>query len=201
MGAIQAALEASIFQSPRDPGLTAAELQEVLRKIEFKAGEIEDAITDLWRAGRTQLQQDGKYRLDSTLLQLPMVWGTPIENYPARVEAVDFPMTYLRELQREVGRDRAKISRDALVAAGMAKGNEWLDVEVAITLLEYGGILQIKSDVVELAPGTEQRPLYSEIIRYMLPPDAFQCLKGYCPLSEILSDDETTVGCRQLSRW
>jgi hypothetical protein len=165
IGAIQAALEASIFQSPRNPGLTLDEIQEVLKRLDFKEGEIKDTIADLWRLGRIEQISDGKYRLDPNLMLLPMMWGISVENYPAKPEALDFPIVYLRGLQREVGRGNAKISRSDLVAAGSAQGNDPLDMEIAVTLLEYSRILQINSEIVELAPGTENRPLYSQILK------------------------------------
>jgi hypothetical protein len=41
---LQAAIEASVYVSPREPGLTAAELYEVGRQVGLKDGEIGDAL-------------------------------------------------------------------------------------------------------------------------------------------------------------
>ena len=169
VAAIQAALEASIFQAPRNPGLTSDELIEVLNKLDFKDGEIRDAISDLWKAGRTQQIRDGKWTLDPNLLMWPMPWGAADDSYPAKPKAVDFPIVCLRKLQREVGRDAAKINRSDLVAAAMREGFDQFDIEVAITLLECGRFLLINSDVIELEPGKEGFPLYSEMQKNLPP--------------------------------
>ena len=159
--AIDAALEASIFQAPKDPGLTSSELIEILNKLDFKDGEINDAISDRWRAGKAQQTPDGKWMIDAKFLIWPLMWGAFDANYPANPKAVDFPISYLRKLQRDVGRDKAQITRSDLVAAGMREGISQLDMEVAITLLVYSSFLRIGSDILKLEQGKEHYPLYS----------------------------------------
>jgi hypothetical protein len=168
LGAIHCALEASIFQAPRDPGLSSSELQEVLRKLDFKEGEINDGVSDAWKLGKIQSTPDGRWFLDPNLLMWPMLLGYADDNYPANPKAVDFPISHLRKLQRDVGRDKARISRSDLVATAMRDGISQLDMEVAITLLEFGRFLRISSDIVELEPGREQYPLYSAMAKNSL---------------------------------
>lgn len=178
--ALQLALEASIFQEPRDPGLTAAEVLEVLKRLDFKPGEINDAIADLWRTGKVEQTHSGRLRLDPILLMWPMMWGFADDQYPAKTNAVDFPVSYLRNLQRDVGRDEAKISRSDLVAAGIRESIDKLDMEVAITLLGYAGQIKIDSDIVALEPG---KKLTRSIRRWTeIPPQsgASPCSKKCC---------------------
>ena len=107
--------------------------------------------------------------IDAKFLMWPLMWGAFDGNYPANPKAVDFPVDYLRKLQRDVGRDKAQITTSDLVAAGMRQGISQLDMEVAVTLLVYASFLRINSDVVGLEQGKEQFPLYSAIKGTMPP--------------------------------
>jgi len=163
--AVMEALEASVFKMPLAPGLSEDEIIHVLTRIDFKLGEIKDAIAMLWNEQRIQRLNNDLWHINvAEYAFFLMMSGRKYENYPANPVAVDFPVKYLRELQREVGRNNAKVQRNVLVAEGMRLKMSENDLEVAITLLSYCRVLNIENDLVSLPDGKDWAPLYSEYL-------------------------------------
>src|SRR5690242_14799905 len=105
---VRYALECTIYLSPRSLGLTFDEVLEACKQAGYKDGESRDASTGHRRArdGRLQPPDD------------PMRGDFMIANVPEfrNVKAFDAIVRYLRELAREVGKNKAKVPRDMLVA-------------------------------------------------------------------------------------
>jgi hypothetical protein len=147
---LQAAIEASVYVAPTEPGLTYAELFEVGKRLGLKDGEINDAMPQV----ATQYFGGRDRRL-----QLPEhVWLmsghlTSREDPELRKpEAFDFVALQLIELAREVGAANASLGRDIILARAVAGSIQRHDVEVAIALMllseqlvEDMGVLRFKS--------------------------------------------------------
>jgi len=109
------ALECSIYVNPKSPGLTNDEIHEVARQLEFKPGEIGDALSGIARCLR-----GSKYQPDGD--QVPRnFFSGPNPDY-RNPKAFEFVYTQLRENQREVGAANAGVARSVLVASGVATG-------------------------------------------------------------------------------
>jgi hypothetical protein len=147
---LQAAIEASVYISPKEPGLTAAELYEVGKRIGLKEGEIGDAMPRV--APQTFGGRDRRLLLDESLWHQSGYFIFAEEPELRNVAAFDFVVVQLNDLAREVGVAKAKLDRSIMVDRAAAATITRHDVEVAIALMilsgqlvESNGILRFKS--------------------------------------------------------
>lgn len=128
---VRAALEASFYASPSEPGLTRDELVRLGSSFDKFEGEIGDAIRLLerrasfaWRGERIRPQIDLSKLSD---------FNYTFESDPRRWEAFEFVFTSLDEAARRFGRDRASVERSVLIEQGIAEGFTRQDMELAIS--------------------------------------------------------------------
>jgi hypothetical protein len=153
---VKAALECSIYVSPRERGLTVEELVEVAQRVGLKRGEILDAIP----------QATGPRYFGDKYLQMPKDYYASefhFEQAPEyrNVTAFEFVNTYLREMVRSEGRAAARVSRSVLVANGAGQGIAEIDLEVAVTMYLINDHLVEKDGQLSFAPGRESYALPS----------------------------------------
>jgi hypothetical protein len=158
---LQAAIEASVYIAPTEPGLNAAELSEVGKRIDLKEGEIGDAMPQV--ATQHFGGRDRRLLLNEALWHMPghLIFGEdPDLRNPA---AFDFVVAQLNDLSREVGAGRAQLDRRILVDRAQSQSLPRHEVEVAITLMllsdqliEKDGVLRFKNTQ------SGQRPLPSD---------------------------------------
>lgn len=143
---LQAAIEASIYIAPTEPGLTTMELYEVGKRIGLKDGEIGDAmpkVAQQYFGGR-----DHRLLLDEALWHMPGFLVFLEDPDLRNVMAFDFVVSQLNELAREVGAARAKLDRRILSDRAEAQSLPRHDVEVAITLMLLSGQLVEKEGTI-----------------------------------------------------
>lgn len=131
------ALEASVYLAPLEPGLTAEELREVGRPLGFESGEISDGLRHHAVYPR---YPDGTFHT-TDLLAHRLLDFEERDPDPRNVPAFDFVRGHLQQLARKVGKDKAKLTREALVAAGVAQGLDRHALEVAVTCSLISGTL------------------------------------------------------------
>jgi hypothetical protein len=135
---LQAAIEASVYVAPTEPGLTATELYEIGERIELKEGEIGDAmprVATQYFGGRDRLL------LDEPLWVMPGQLIFREEPDLRNPDAFDFVVSQLNDLAREVGGRNARLDRSIMVERAVAAAIPRHDVEVAITLMLLSGQL------------------------------------------------------------
>jgi hypothetical protein len=158
---LQAAIEASVYIAPTEPGLTVSELYEVGKRIGLKDGEIGDAMPQVatqYFGGR-----DRRLLLAEQLWQMPGFLIFREEPDLRNVSAFDFVVSQLNDLAREVGAGNAQLDRTIMGDRAAAEGLPRHDVEVAIALMKLSGQLIEENAVLRFksAQGGE-RPLPSE---------------------------------------
>ena len=160
-----AALEASVFVAPEEPGLTRAELGEVGARLGLKKGEIDDAMAQVIDSGPRRVGERlitrQNYRVLMGMLNLVQ------EPEQRNVEAFDFIVNELVERVREDGAVNAKMSRAVLVERGVEQGLPRHDLQVAIAVLLQAGELVLTDG--ELRFGRTGQPrlrLPSESLRH-----------------------------------
>lgn len=156
---LQAAIEASVYVAPTEPGLTVTELYEVGSRLGLKDGEIGDAIPQVatqYFGGRDRRQ-----------LLTEQFWHMPgflifAEEPDLRNDlAFDYVVSQLNELAREVGSGRAQLDRSIVIERAVATGLPRHDVEVAITLMVLSGQLLEEQSIIRfksVAGGERQLP-------------------------------------------
>ena len=130
---LQAAIEASVYIAPTEPGLTGAELYEIGRRIGLKDGEIGDAmprVASQYFGGR-----DGRLLLDELRWHMPGQLIFREDPDLRNPDAFDFIVSELSNLAREVGGGSARLDRSIMVERAVAGAIRRHDVEVAITLM------------------------------------------------------------------
>ena len=156
---LQAAIEASVYVAPTDPGLTTAELYEVGRRLGLKDGEIGDAMPQV------AVQYFGGS--DRRLLSPEHAWAMPghliyMEDPELRnPEAFDFVVSQLNEMAREVGAGNASLNREIIVARAATKSIPRHDVEVAVALMLLSQQLVADGEVIQFKfrqAGPQQLP-------------------------------------------
>lgn len=156
---LQAAIEASIYVAPTEPGLTATELYEIGKRIGLKEGEIGDALPRVAR--RYFGGRDVRLLLDDPLWHMPGSLIFREEPDLRNPDAFDFVVSELNNLAREVGGGSARLDRSIMVERAVAAAIPRHEVEVAITLMVLSG--QIVEDHGVLRPkmvlgGSQQLP-------------------------------------------
>jgi hypothetical protein len=148
-----AALEASVYAAPREPGLSREELFEVGRRHGRKDGEIGDAINELSRQGAGA---GGQWRWMLPDIWFTTAWWLGIGEEPElrNPSAFDFVYGELSELARNVGIAKAHLDRATLVARAAARSLSAHDVEYAVTLLVLGKRLIEKDGTLGFAGTT-----------------------------------------------
>lgn len=147
---VQAAIEATVYLQPRDPGLSFAEIKEVGKQAGYLEGELGDAVLRNWQGGRTRYMPQASA---GPGLNADFNWEiTPDYRNP---KAFEFVRIQLQELARSVGVGRAQLARDVLVERGVAAGFERNDLEVAISVLVLEEIFHEKGGIVRHAPQKE----------------------------------------------
>ncbi len=136
---LQAAIEASVYVAPTEPGLTVPELYEVGKRIGLKEGEIGDALPQVatlyfGRPNQRLLLPEQMWHFAGNLI---FAEEPDLRN----VAAFDFVVAQLNELVREVGAGRAKIDRSVMLDRAQAQSISRHDLEIAITLMLLSGQL------------------------------------------------------------
>lgn len=134
------AFEVSIYVSPESPGLTLDELDEAGDRLGFKRGEIRDTLDQIGIEPQIPLHMSRpsehlKYRL--------LNWNDKRTPEPRNEQAFEFVYTHFDELAREHTRAAARVERSVLASRGKPYGISEHDMQVAITALLYGGILNV----------------------------------------------------------
>lgn len=124
---LEAALECSVFVSPKDPGLSDEELLEAGKEAGYYDGEVQDAAAN-FRAN----PRSGRSRI---LPRAHLSWWAFVPEDPEyrNFDAFDFVIQELNERVRHDGVDRAQLDRSDLVARALEKEIPQHDIEVAIT--------------------------------------------------------------------
>jgi hypothetical protein len=153
---IAEALECSVFINPREPGLTYAELKEIGARAGFREGEIGDAFVT---TGVHTMGQGSK--LLGPDQRTRMTWRVFLPETPEYRDLGAFDLVYSEfvELARNLGKAKAQIGRNTLVARAVARGIPETAVEAAITILvlsehmaEQDGVLRFTVPVYERGP-------------------------------------------------
>lgn len=131
---VRDALEASIYASPREYGLTLAELVEVGRAHGFKEGEIRDALRGRFQQERGRFTNESDIRLMATLTDEP--------GDPRSIDAIQLVFTEFEELAKEFGQARARIERDTLIQRGVDAGLSRSDMEIAVAVCIVGTMVK-----------------------------------------------------------
>jgi hypothetical protein len=124
---IVSAIEASLYVSPKSPGLSHEEIREAATRAGYKPGEISDALRQMG-----QIRWDGRLGVE---LHFGSDFLDHIEPDYRSPNAFEFVRLYFRNLATEVGKDKARADRSVIVAHGVAQGIQEHDLEVAITML------------------------------------------------------------------
>jgi hypothetical protein len=144
---LKAALECSIYISPRDPGLTHQELLEIGKRAGYLAGEINDSLRNVVTAyfGRQPKHLPSE--------QDTAIWAPyfPEEPEYRNFVAFDFVIEELNQLTRSEGGARAVLDRNVLVDRAVPKGISSHDIEVAATWLKMAKQLIEKDNVLRFA--------------------------------------------------
>ncbi len=143
---LNAALECSVYVSPRDPGLTYQELGEIAKRAGYLDGEINDALPHVGVGffGRPR-------RMPSE--QETALWACFFPEDPEYKDyaALDLVFEELNLRLRSEGEARAQIERSVLVERAAAKGIPRQNMEVAITWLVMAKQLGEKDNVIRFA--------------------------------------------------
>jgi hypothetical protein len=143
---LKAALECSVYVSPRDPGLTYEELTIIGTTAGYLEGEINDALR----------------HVGSRFYNVPRIMPAEQDTsqwvffFPENPEykdyaALDFVFDELNLLLRSEGKARAQIERNVLVERAVAKGIPRHNIEVAIIWLVMGKQLVEKDSILRFA--------------------------------------------------
>ena len=150
---VDSALESSLFLSPREPGLTHAEVVEAGARVGFLAGEIGDAIGGA-TAGTRPLGGRLQPRHNVLWDHFHFAQDPDFRN----IDAFDFVCKELRNVVRAEGAAKAALARDVLVERAVTHGLPRTDVEAAITVLLLSNHFVAKDDAIRFAPGREGYP-------------------------------------------
>jgi hypothetical protein len=143
---LKAALECSVYVSPRDPGLTYEELTIIGTTARYLEGEINDALP----------------HVGSRFYSVPRIMPAEQDTsqwvffFPENPEykhyaALDFVFDGLNLLLRSEGEARAQIERNVLLVRAVAKGIPRHNIEVAITWLVMGKQLVETDSILRFA--------------------------------------------------
>lgn len=138
------AIEASIYETPTDWGLTPDEVVEAGRATGLEEGEIRDALHYVLQAGHVEHSGAGqRLRLASQAVHLLDMMDFFVERDSDRreIRAFQFIYDFFAERARKLGRARALATRTELIGQGAAAGLKGKDVEVAVEVLLLGGVL------------------------------------------------------------
>jgi hypothetical protein len=152
-GFVEAALECSLFLSPRAPGLTYAEVIEAGTRVGFLGGELGDALR-----GATTGTGAGHDRFQPRPSPLWDHFHFAQDPDYRNLDAFDFVCVQLRDIVRAEGAARAAIGRDVLVERAVTSGLPSLDTEAAITILLLANHLVEKDGTLRFAHGRETYP-------------------------------------------
>lgn len=143
---LKAALECSIYVSPRDPGLTFQELAEIAKRAGYLEGEVNDALPHVGVAffGRPRVMPSEQ---DTVQWAIFFPEDPDYKDYAA----LDLTFEELNLRLRSEGEARAHIERSVLVERAAAKGIPRQNMEVAITWLVIAKQLAEKDNIVRFA--------------------------------------------------
>lgn len=153
---IQAALECSVYLSPKEPGLTYDEILELGKQAGFQPGEIGDALPHAADSyiGHKMLLPNQNMKTAWNFFQYE-------EPDYRNFEAFDFVVSQLNALVRAEGARSAQLERNLMVERAAAQDIPRNDVEAAITISVMSGQLIEKDGILRFAHG-QQRSLPSE---------------------------------------
>lgn len=143
---LQAALEASVYVSPAEHGLTIAELYEVGKRLGFGEGEIGDALPRVLQQGFGG--RNDRMQLDDMHWHMAGFLGIREEPDLRDERAFDFVIGQLNELAKQLGIRRAQLDRQIIVERALANSISRHDVELALALLSLSGQLVEQDGVV-----------------------------------------------------
>jgi hypothetical protein len=143
---LKAALECSVYVSPRDPGLTYEELATIGTTAGYLEGEVNDALRHVGS------RFYGVPRIAPAEQDIGQ-WAFYFPENPEYKDyaALDFVFDELNLRLRSEGEARAQIERNVLVERAVAKGIERHNIEVAITWLVMAKQLVEKDSILRFA--------------------------------------------------
>ena len=159
---ILCSIEASLYLSPCDDGLQYDEIKNVLNRLDFLEGEINDGISDLISSGQIY-QKSNKYFIDS--ISYYHFWFSYKSEYePTKPELLDDILKYLQLLIKKQGRNKAIVSQDILVGELMSQGYSTNEAILGIKRLIYGRILENHDDQIKISNSRTNTMLYTELM-------------------------------------
>lgn len=125
-----------MFLNPTDPGLSYDELFEVAKRLEWRDGEIRDALPHVGNRiiGARRILPD-----NHTLASWNLFFGEDPEY--RKFDAFDFVVAHLNDEVKDVGAANAQLDRKVVVERAVAKGISRKDIEVAVTYQVLSGTL------------------------------------------------------------
>ncbi|HXE26991.1 MAG TPA: hypothetical protein VN656_00685 [Stellaceae bacterium] len=143
---LQAALEASVYVSPAEHGLTFRELYEVGSRLGLGEGEIGDALPRVVQQGFGGRNE----RLQLDDMHWHMAGHLVFREDPdLRNElAFDFVIAQLNQLAKQLGAARAQLDRAIIVERATVNSISRHDVELALSLMILSRLLVEKDGVV-----------------------------------------------------
>ena len=159
---LKAALECSVYVSPRDPGLTYEELAIIGTRAGYLEGEVNDALLHVgirfWGVPRI---------VPSEQETTQWVFFFPENPEYKDYAALDFVFEELNLLLRSEGEAGAEVERSVLVERAVAKSIQRHNIEVAITWLAMAKQLAEKDGILRFAhrgAGVRQLPSVTRAI-------------------------------------
>lgn len=179
---ISTAVEVSYYLAPRDPGLSDADLQAAGSAMNFKPGELRDAIRELAREGTIERDANGRYCLSrgSYPFAAPYIsWDNsprPAQLYEAIADEILLHI-------REHGKSHRSIPLGPLMESVARKGYSHHVVEVEFVMMQVRDLLVLHDNAVELtnlgvahfgdkvrlSPSVLPRPSFSEVVDAVRP--------------------------------
>jgi hypothetical protein len=145
---LNAAIECSIYVSPRDPGLTDQELVEIAKRAGYLDGEVNDALRQVGD------RSFGGSRVMPSQVET-VTWQFFFSEEPDYKDyaALDLVFEELNLRLRSEGAARAQIERSVLVERAASKGISRQNMEAAITWLVSAKLLTEKDSIVRFSQG------------------------------------------------
>lgn len=141
------ALTATFFISPRDHGLSFAELLELGKSHDFRHGELLDAVNG---ASEHTLQGGhSRYKLgDNYILDLVNFHGYSEDDLRS-IDCFEYVWKYLHELDRDAGRGKGRVNRGILIQDGCDKALPKDGIETAIGIYLHFDMLKLVDEDIQ----------------------------------------------------
>jgi hypothetical protein len=151
---VRAAVEASVYIAPTDPGLTRQEIEAIGKEAGFLPGELNDALHQV----SSPKYGEERFLPDQSTTVLWLINQAQEPEY-RNFKAFDFVISELQMEVRSKGALHAQLDRNVIVDRAVAAGLSEHDAEVAITVMRMSSHLTEKDGVIRFERGHESHPL------------------------------------------